>query len=348
MIYWKKLIYSIILIISSIKFWNYLLYARNSLFKIKQIGFKLINIKDINIKILTYNLFLLPNPFFYNLLDHSHSDYKNERCLLISKLINKYDIILFQEIHPGHNFRCNYIINEGYKLGLQYHYYHLGPSFISKYCLSNGLLILSRFPIISTDCVSFSNSKSYDNFIEKGCIYTKIKISPYIPDVHIFNSHLQSSYNKNIIWENIRHTQLKELNTFIKSKCDIINDIIFAGGDFNINHFDKEYNKLSKILEPLTDIYNLDKKASHTILLPYTKQNTEDSTICMLCKQCKLPKEYHLEKQKLDYIFYQKNNNHIKLISKNILPNYVKNTKYKFNRLSDHFAIKAEFNLNYK
>lgn len=344
MLYRNKLIFCIILIVISIKFWNYYLYIKNKCFS-PNIKTYISNTNKVNLRILSYNLFLLPNPFFYNLLDHPHSDYKNDRCLLISKIIKNFDIILFQEVHPGHNYRCNFIIDEARKYGLPYHYYHLGPSFLSKYCLSNGLLIISRFPILETDCISFSQSKSYDNFMEKGSLYAKIKLSHKIPPIHIFNSHLQSSYSKEKTWETIRDKQLKELNVFMKSKCNFLKDYIISGGDFNINHYDKEYNILSKTLAPLKDIYHLDKKISHTIVLPYTPEEEEDNNLCLICKKCKLPDNYKLEKQKLDYIFYSPN---ISILEKKILPNYVKKSKYKFNRLSDHYAIYSKIRIKLK
>ena len=65
-------------------------------------------------------------------------------------------------------------------------------------------MILSKFPIIKSDCISFNSYASYDSIMEKGCIYAKIKVSHNLKPIHIFNSHLQSSYSKEKTWETKR------------------------------------------------------------------------------------------------------------------------------------------------
>ena len=63
----------------------------------------------------------------------------------------------------------------------------------SKHLANNALLILSRFPIISNDYISFSKYGGYDGIIEKGCNYCKIQVG-INTNIHLFNTHLCKLY----------------------------------------------------------------------------------------------------------------------------------------------------------
>lgn len=346
--YLRKLTLFLLIIIFSTKFWtHYLFLDRKYIIGKRQLhnGDK----SKIKLRVLSYNLFMLPDPFFLNMLDHKHSDFKNERCEIISKLLGNFDIIMFQEIHPYLNFRCTNIIENAKKSGLSYHYYSLGPTFFSKYILSNGLLILSRYPIKDCDYLAFKRNNSYDSLMEKGVIYSKIEISSKFPPLYIFNTHLQASYSKNKDWEKIRVNQLNELQSFIHSKCNLTKDTIILGGDFNINYYDIEYQNICKKMYFLSDTFKEVQKPliNHTITIPYDKDYNEMTSICMLCNKCKLNHVYHLEQQKLDYILYNKYNG-LKHISSSILPLKIKSKDYDFTQLSDHYAYVSIFELTRK
>lgn len=349
----RKLSILLVFFILLSKCWTYILfYKTNNILtnilnknSVPSIGdINIINTRVKDIRVLSYNIFLLPNPFFCNLLDHKHSDYKTERCKLISNIIQKYDIILFQEIHPSMNFRSDLIIKNAKKYGLEYSYYSLGPTFLSQYCLSNGLLVISRYPIIETDSIGFTQSSSYDNFIEKGCIYTKVKINDIHQPIHIFNTHLQSSYDKTPKWEQIRSKQLIELKEFLSKKCNLSKDSVIIGGDFNIDFKTKEGDILIETLKPLKDTFK-SGDINNTITIPYDENYIEDTRCCLICKKCKVPNNYILENQRLDYIFYSSRSN-FKLKKYQILPYYTKSKKLLYKKLSDHNAVSTVFELS--
>ena len=303
---------------------------------------QLISKKTPNIKILSYNIFL--RPLF---ISHEHSDYKDDRCKIFSELIHDYDIIILQEVHTCFNFRCNILIENSYKHGLVHYHLTNGSSMFSKHLSNNALLILSRFPIIKNDYISYNNYSGYDGIIEKGCNYCKIEIetNKYI---QLFNTHLQASFGKNDTdSHNIRLLQLKQIRKFIQEKKEIDNiSPIICCGDFNINVFNKsEKTELYNAMLPLKDIFRNSNESSIDIL--YDSNNMENENICNVCKLCKenINLNYSINKQRLDYIFINENDTKIKLINNKIVPFNINSKNFPFVKLSDHSALYAEFSL---
>ena len=226
---------------------------------------------------------------------------------------------------------------------LHYHYCNYGPSILSRYLSNNGLLILSRYPITSSDCVAFDKCASYDTIIEKGCNYIKVNVFPNIP-IHIFNTHLQSSYKRiDPICEEVRLCQLRQLQKFIRSKCDIEKDAIICGGDFNINSKNsREYTLLNELLNPLTD--TLEHSDETTIKVAYNVNGYEDNSMCTVCKKCLSNINNNLiEDQRLDYIYYNKKNSKLKYVDSKILPLGINRKDIDFTSLSDHSGLYVEF-----
>ncbi len=140
-----------------------------------------------NIKLLTYNIFLRPPP-----VKNNESDWKDERVIEFSKVLNEFDIILLQEMFAGFNNRKQQIIKYANLNGIFYFTDSPSPSFFSKTIVDGGLLILSRFPIIEYQYRPFRYSVLSDSLAQKGCLYTKIKIrDSYLV---VINLHLQASY----------------------------------------------------------------------------------------------------------------------------------------------------------
>jgi endonuclease/exonuclease/phosphatase family metal-dependent hydrolase len=296
------------------------------------------HISNKKLRVLSYNVFLRPP-----IISHKCGDFKNERTQLITNIFPYFDIILLQEVHTCLNFRCNTLITEARRHGLFYHYCNYGPAIFSRYLSNNGLLILSKYPITASDCIAFNNCVSYDTIIEKGCNYIRVNLFPNL-DIHVFNSHLQSSYQKvDKICENIRAQQLVQIKDFIKSKCNMEKDAIICGGDFNINSFNiGEYKQLNNTLSPLID--TLLGSTESTINIPYDSQGLEDNQVCTVCKKC-LPQLKHMdiEPQRLDYIYYNENHSRLKYKSSKILPLKINRPDLEFLNLSDHAALASEF-----
>jgi len=145
--------------------------------------------------------------------------------------------------------------------------------------LLGGLMILSKYPIISRDCIIFTERTKIDSIAAKGVLYAKIALSDQ-HCFHLFNTHLQATYNDNPqssksndssseerpkkidSSESVRISQLQQLRCFLLEKTKNDDDPIVLVGDFNVNsrhgnsnsnnsdrnHGSEEYLRMMEIL----------------------------------------------------------------------------------------------------
>lgn len=296
-----------------------------------------------SLRVLSYNVYLRPP-----MISHTHGDHKNERCALLSKILPLFDVVLLQEVHSCLNFRCNTLIQKAVEGGLPYHMCTYGPSIFSRHISNNGLLILSRYPIVATDYLVYKDYSGYDSIIEKGAIYANIRIGEK-RSIHVFNTHLQSSYQpEDHGAADIRDRQLQQLREWVQTKEQghsvghTGESHIVCGGDFNISAKDlRESKSLYTHMHPLQDTLNHSKEPTITISYDYNTQQ-EDTSKCMVCRACqKEPTHTHiLDAQRLDYIFHSPN-----LINDDskILPLRISDTSFPFSQMSDHSALYTKF-----
>lgn len=104
------------------------------------------------IRILSYNFFQRP-PFIKN----NFSDYKEVRLsLFITHILPHYDIICLQEMFTYGSSRCRRLIEAAVqKGGLKYHYSSPEKSLLWDACIDGGLLILSKYPLLSCQSLTF-------------------------------------------------------------------------------------------------------------------------------------------------------------------------------------------------
>ena len=121
-------------------------------------------------------------------------------------------------------------------------------------------------------------------------------------------------------------------------------------------------------MSPLTDIFAVIKQP--TIDIVYNSDGTEDSSVCLSCRQCRaeLTKQRHtnprsprpltvnstsksslpkdnlrtIQQQRLDYIFWHQKIPKLQLINKKILPLHLNSPRCSFSQLSDHSALLVE------
>jgi endonuclease/exonuclease/phosphatase family metal-dependent hydrolase len=195
---------------------------------------KILNRK--NIKFLTYNIFLRPPP-----IKNNENDWKDERLEDFCKELYNYDIICFQEIFGTLNSRKQILIRAATKTGYFFYIDTSSPSFLSKYLIDGGLLMLSRFPIVSYSFHPFQYGVISDSLAEKGVLYAKILVKDCY--LHLFTSHLQASYfncgefHFRVSCET-RMSQIKQINTFmagVLSQEYSKKDRIILCGDFNVD-----------------------------------------------------------------------------------------------------------------
>ena len=168
-------------------------------------------LKRKRIKLLTYNIFLRPPP-----VKNNESDWKNERLIDFLQEIENYDIICLQEAFESFNTRINELVRIANKAGFFFFCSSPIPSFFSKYSVDGGLLILSRFPILSHEFVPFDYGVLSDALAYKGYLMAHLKIAE--SNIVIINTHTQASYfqSSEEHWVKIVINILK--NLYIESK----------------------------------------------------------------------------------------------------------------------------------
>jgi endonuclease/exonuclease/phosphatase family metal-dependent hydrolase len=218
------------------------------------------------IKIISFNACILP-AFMTNA--GSNDDKKKERINLFFKNIGKnYDIILLQEIWDSlWSFKCNNYINYIKNICEKYGFIHLSYNNrkFYQFC-NNGLMILSKYPIVNISHHTFKNSGGLQYFVPNGILKSSIFINNKMIDFFITHIHappLDSSICNNINKsKNIQKNQIIELIEFIKSHTT--SPYYILAGDFNsdalklcsVSNYMLDYKILTKLLQKLSPLNN--------------------------------------------------------------------------------------------
>jgi endonuclease/exonuclease/phosphatase family metal-dependent hydrolase len=106
-----------------------------------------------------------------------------------------------------------------------------------------GLVIISRFPIVASVFESYNLGILSDSASDKGYLYCKILINNHI--LHLFNTHLQASYNYHGSNHQLRKltimTRLHQMEILANRMEKILNkerthpegDLVIIAGDLN-------------------------------------------------------------------------------------------------------------------
>jgi endonuclease/exonuclease/phosphatase family metal-dependent hydrolase len=203
-----------------------------------------------NIKVLTYNIFLRPPP-----VKNNENDWKDERLVDFCDNFEKFDIICLQEMFGAFNSRKQSLIRNATKAGFFFYIDSSSPTFVSKYMVDGGLVILSRFPIVSFSFCPYRYGVIADSLSQKGLLYAKIMIKDSF--LFLFSTHLQASYfdsgeNHFIVSCETRMDQISQVNKMIagllKDENYSPNDKILLVGDFNVDAHSFEFKKPVHIL----------------------------------------------------------------------------------------------------
>jgi len=94
-----------------------------------------------------------------------------------------------------------------------------------------GLVILSRYPIVTASAFVYSSFTGADQLASKGALYARIALEEIgVPYIHVFVTHTQAGKEN----EKIRKKQLEELKKFIDNATKGDNYPIILMGDFNV------------------------------------------------------------------------------------------------------------------
>jgi len=212
-----------------------------------------------SIRVLSFNIFLRPPG-----IKNHDSDHKSMRlAYFCEKVIHSYDIICLQEFFAYGTSRqtkfLSYAKNAGFEYSLT-----LNSKNLLNTSIDSGLVIISRYPIIKSERLTYKRGIKTDRFYSKGALYAKILCSPN-REINVFNTHLQSgiSNNNNTDGVNLsdalvvtRCKQLMALKSFIDSCTEDNNGPILLAADMNVNsrrtfkngNDSEEYVLMKKIL----------------------------------------------------------------------------------------------------
>jgi endonuclease/exonuclease/phosphatase family metal-dependent hydrolase len=191
--------------------------------------------RETKLKIISYNICALP--FYINMFGNPHN-----RINDIIEFINNInaDILCLQEVFDNSIREKIIDVFKG-----TYEIYYKGHS--SLYKMNNGLLTLSKFPIIYRKTIIFNNLSGEDYLSDKGIDYITISVKKKgIPSkLTILNTHLNADafFSLRVF---CLSTRIKQINQITQLLARIKNTTVLCGDfntDFNIELID-EYNNI--------------------------------------------------------------------------------------------------------
>ncbi|ORY29897.1 hypothetical protein BCR33DRAFT_571763 [Rhizoclosmatium globosum] len=103
-----------------------------------------------NVRVLSYNIFLRPPG-----ITNNTSDYKNARLShFATAVLPGYDVVCLQEIYSSGSTRMSKLLVQAKKYGFEYHVASPSKGILNT-SVDGGLLILSRYPIVKTDKITY-------------------------------------------------------------------------------------------------------------------------------------------------------------------------------------------------
>lgn len=189
------------------------------------------NKKTFDFKILTYNVWGLPNPLTKDL---------KERMDLIGKNLSEYDFVNLQESFSDHALKI--VDNAKFPYAERY-------DNTSIFHLNSGLTTLSKYPIIFKKLKKFTKCAGTDCFSNKSISLTRVKVEGF-GNIDIYNTHYQSMDSK----EDIRINSNETVESFIKENDQ--GNLTILTGDFNFVNFDTT-DTTSKALTDLKNRMNV-------------------------------------------------------------------------------------------
>ncbi|MFN8237476.1 MAG: sphingomyelin phosphodiesterase [Chitinophagales bacterium] len=173
-----------------------------------------------SLKILSWNIFMVPPVIFRSC--------QQERAVMIGDYIKAQqpDVIILEETFMKKTREIIYThLKESYPF----------QSDITKRGLlksNSGVWILSKFPLLKQDFITYKNKKSGDRFSRKGATFTEINI--HGNPVQIIGTHTQSQEK----YRTVRELQFQQLKSALADKYfnPAIPQLII--GDLNADYYD--------------------------------------------------------------------------------------------------------------
>lgn len=166
------------------------------------------------------------------------SDYKDDRLAYIEKyILPEYDIIAFEEAFAFASRRKDRLIQSAIEQGYNYHL-ESPRKYPWQLGVDGGLLIISRFPIVSSHTIEYPRGQHSDWISIKGALHVEVALNA-TRHLHLYATHTQASYDlNNVINQDdtaVRLSQFGILHQFIYDTAADSKDPIMVVGDLNVD-----------------------------------------------------------------------------------------------------------------
>lgn len=216
--------------------------------------------KDPELKLATHNVYMLSTLLYPNWGQGVRANLIPEASYLKNN-----DVLIFNELFDNN---ASYELLKNLKAMFPYQTPVLGRSrsgwnrtegSYSDFTLEDGgVAVVSQYPIEEKIQHVFKHGCGYDNYSNKGFVYTKIKKGNQ--HVHVIGTHTQSEDTSCGTGRDraIRAEQMQEISKFVKDKHIPENEVVYIGGDMNVNKrvYTGEYEAMIKNLNAREPVYN--------------------------------------------------------------------------------------------
>lgn len=271
-----------------------------------------------DLKVLSYNVFLMPNPLGY-LFKNSARLPEFPAALRPFHILGLIEVI---ELRKQKYFQSKMKDTHPYWATLK------TPKEESVATSPGGLLLLSQYPMLSVQRLIFKNRVGFDRNIKKGAILAKIQTGES-QVIEVLLTHLQA--HQSVKNRSARELQLKELVTFINENHDPKLPLLMMG-DFNIpGALVKQYDFMMSIFSKLGNVVDL--YASQHTDNGYTYDGVEN------------PLSWGKDRSRIDYLFLLDQSQSVKVKETIIHKFPMKRPVGKAKYLSDHYGLEAILSL---
>lgn len=188
---------------------------------------------DYTFDVLSYNLYMLTPPIAYT--DQS------ERAAIIPNHIAGYDALILSEVF--YNSARDSILVPGLSSAYPFHTAVVDVGGSSE---DGGVMILSKWPILSSTHIVYDSCDGSDCLAAKGAMYAKIDKNGV--NYHLFGTHTQA-WQTGLIY---RQAQFRQLRGFIDALNLPSTEAVLVGGDLNVDKIlnnQNEYGAMFSILK---------------------------------------------------------------------------------------------------
>ncbi|OHT11780.1 Endonuclease/Exonuclease/phosphatase family protein [Tritrichomonas foetus] len=216
-------------------------------------------VKTDSLRFLQYNVKWTPN-----IARLGRNEFAKERAEILAQSVADYDVICLNEAYSYIGSPVVQFIKTMKKKGFTY-VKRLPPTSIMSFeIVDGGVLVLSKYPILAHDTMTYELNVGYDMAVAKGVLYLRIQTGPGT-HAHVFATHLQTNYPGSYLeCRTVRFSQIYAFNSLRSRKATDGQPIILIG-DLNVDarmpepQTEKktisEYNRLIKVLT--TECYTL-------------------------------------------------------------------------------------------